>query len=50
MRRGTGLDSLALTLHLLAVGMAFAPPIFFGAVVAPAVFSVLPTRDMAGAL
>jgi len=50
VRRGIGLDSLALTLHLLALGMAFAPPIFFGAVVAPAVFSVLPTRDMAGAL
>ncbi len=44
------LEPLALTLHLLALGMAFAPPIFFGAVVAPAVFSVLPTRDMAGAL
>ena len=43
-------DPLVLTLHLLALGMAFAPPIFFGAVVAPTVFSVLPTRDMAGAL
>jgi hypothetical protein len=43
-------EPLVLVLHLLALGMAFAPPIFFGAVVAPAVFSVLPTRDMAGAL
>lgn len=50
MRRVAGLDSLVLTLHLLALGMAFAPPVFFGAVVAPTVFSVLPTRDMAGAL
>ena len=50
MRRVAGLESLVLTLHLLALGMAFAPPVFFGAVVAPAVFSVLPTRDMAGAL
>ena len=50
MRRVAGLDALVLTLHLLALGMAFAPPVFFGAVVAPAVFSVLPTRDMAGAL
>jgi len=50
VRRVAGLDSLVLTLHLLALGMAFAPPIFFGAVVAPAVFRVLPTRDMAGAL
>jgi len=48
--RVAGLDSLALTVHLLALGMAFGPPIFFGAVVAPAVFSVVPTRDMAGAL
>ena len=44
------LEPLVLVLHLLALGMAFAPPIFFGAVVAPAVFSILPTRDMAGAL
>jgi uncharacterized protein DUF4149 len=50
VRRVAGLDSLVLTLHLLALGMAFAPPVFFGAVVAPAVFRVLPTRDMAGAL
>ena len=50
MRRVAGLDSLVLTLHLLALAMAFAPPVFFGAVVAPAVFTVLPTRDMAGAL
>jgi hypothetical protein len=50
VRRVAGLDSLVLTIHLLALGLAFAPAVFFGAVVAPAVFSVLPTRDMAGAL
>jgi hypothetical protein len=50
VRRVVGLDSLVLTLHLLALGMAFAPSVFFGAVVAPTVFTVLPTRDMAGAL
>jgi hypothetical protein len=50
LRRVAGFDSLVLTIHLLALAMAFAPPVFFGAVVAPAVFSVLPTRDMAGAL
>jgi Domain of unknown function (DUF4149) len=43
-------EPLVLSVHLAALGMAFAPPVFFGAVVAPAVFSVLPTRDMAGAL
>jgi hypothetical protein len=30
--------------------MALAPPVFFGAIVAPAVFRVLPTRDMAASL
>jgi hypothetical protein len=39
-----------LTVHLAALALAFGPPVFFGAVVAPAVFHVLPTRDMAGAL
>ena len=41
---------LVVGLHLAALAFALAPPVFFGAVVAPAVFRVLPTRDMAGAL
>lgn len=43
-------DSLVLSLHLAAIALALGPPLFFGAVVAPAVFRVLPTRDLAGAL
>ena len=39
-----------LILHLFALAMALGPPIFFGAAVAPWVFKILPTRDMAGAL
>jgi len=41
---------LILVFHLAALSLAFAPPIFFGAVVAPTVFHVLPTRDLAAAL
>jgi hypothetical protein len=44
------LRSLVVTVHLLALALAVGPPLFFGAAVAPAVFRVLPTRDMAGAL
>jgi hypothetical protein len=44
------LETVVLAVHLLALSLALAPPLFFGAVVAPAVFRVLPTRDMAGAL
>jgi hypothetical protein len=44
------LEPLLLAVHQAALAMALAPPIFFGGVVAPAVFRVLPTRDMAGAL
>ena len=40
------LEPLVLSLHLAALALALAPPIFFGAVVAPALFHVLPTRDM----
>jgi hypothetical protein len=36
--------------HLLALAATLGPPIFFGAVVAPAVFRVLPTRDLAATL
>ena len=50
MRLDTRLEALLLTLHLAALSLALAPPVFFGAVVAPTVFRVLPTRDLAGAL
>lgn len=50
MKLDPRLESLVLAVHLLALSLALAPPLFFGAVVAPAVFRVLPTRDMAGAL
>ena len=39
-----------MAVHLAALSLALAPPIFFGSVVAPAAFRVLPTRDLAGAL
>jgi len=45
-----GLFSLVLIFHLLAIALVVGPPIFFGAAVAPWVFKILPTRDMAGAL
>jgi hypothetical protein len=45
-----GLFTLVLVLHLFALTLALGPPIFFGAAVAPSVFRILPTRDMAGAL
>ena len=44
------LSPFVVALHLASLCFALAPPIVFGAVVAPAVFRVLPTRDMAGAL
>jgi hypothetical protein len=44
------LSPLVVALHLASLSFALAPPIFFGAVIAPAVFRVLPTKDMAGAL
>ncbi len=50
MKLDARLEPLVLALHLAALGFALAPPIVFGAIVAPAVFHVLPTRDMAGAL
>ncbi len=39
-----------LALHFLALALTLGPPVFFGAAVAPWVFKILPTRDMAGAL
>jgi hypothetical protein len=50
VRRQTAYEPLILGVHLLALSFSLAPPIFFGAVVAPAVFRILPTRDLAGAL
>jgi hypothetical protein len=50
VRAGGRLGTLVLTLHLSAIALALGPPLFFGAVVAPSVFRVLPTRDLAGAL
>jgi hypothetical protein len=44
------LEPLILSLHLAALALVLAPPIYFGAVVAPALFGVLPTRDMAAAV
>ncbi|MDQ2970916.1 MAG: hypothetical protein M3R34_07235 [Acidobacteriota bacterium] len=46
----SGLFTVVLVFHLLALALALGPPIFFGAAVAPSVFRILPTRDMAGAL
>lgn len=45
-----GLLALVLAVHFLALAFVVGPPVFFGAAVAPWVFKVLPTRDMAGAL
>jgi hypothetical protein len=36
--------------HLAALALALGPPVFFGAVVAPESFRVLPTRDLAAQL
>jgi hypothetical protein len=44
------LEFPVLLLHLLALALVLGAPLFFGAVVAPAAFRVLPTRDLAGAL
>jgi len=44
------LESPVLFVHLAALALALGPTIFFGAVVAPAAFRVLPTRDLAASL
>jgi hypothetical protein len=44
------LEAPALLLHLLALALVLGAPLFFGAVVAPAAFRILPTRDLAAAL
>jgi len=48
--RASRLDSPVLFLHLAALALAIGPTLFFGAVVAPAAFRVLPTRDLAATL
>ena len=50
MRLDGRLNAFVIALHLAALSLALAPPLFFGAVVAPAAFQILPTHDMAGAL
>ena len=47
---GQGLQVPALVVHLAAIALVIGPAVFFGAVVAPQAFHLLPTRDMAGAL
>ena len=49
MRR-SAFEAPALVLHLLALALVLGAPIFFGTVVAPSSFRMLPTRDMAAAL
>lgn len=44
------LETPTLVVHLVALAFAVGAPLFFGAVVAPAVFRILPTRDLAAAL
>lgn len=44
------LESPVLFLHLAAIALAIGPALFFGAVVAPAAFRILPTRDLAASL
>jgi hypothetical protein len=41
------LETPVLFLHLAAIALALGPALFFGAIVAPALFGNLPTRDMA---
>jgi len=48
--RAGRLETPALVLHLLALSIALGSPLFFGAVVAPASFRLLPTRDLAASL
>jgi hypothetical protein len=49
MRRNA-LETPALVVHLAALALVLGAPVFFGAVVAPLSFKLLPTHDMAGAL
>jgi hypothetical protein len=49
MRRNA-FEAPALVVHLAALAFVVGPPVFFGAVVAPLSFHLLPTHDMAGSL
>ena len=50
MRPNKWLEAPLLFLHLAATALAIGPALFFGAIVAPAAFRVLPTRDLAASL
>jgi hypothetical protein len=50
MKASPRLEAPVLVLHLLALSVTLASPLFFAAVVAPAAFRVLPTRDLAASL
>jgi hypothetical protein len=50
MKAGPRFEAPVLALHLLALSVALGSPVFFGAVVAPAAFRILPTRDLAVSL
>jgi hypothetical protein len=50
MRPSSRLQSPVLFFHLAAIALAIGPALFFGAIVAPAAFRVLPTRDLAASL
>jgi hypothetical protein len=50
MRTSDRFETPILFVHLAAIALAIGPVLFFGAVVAPATFRVLPTRDLAAAL
>ncbi len=44
------LEAPVLVLHLAALALALAPPVFFALAVAPASFRILPTRNLAASL
>ena len=50
MKSQSSLETPLLFWHLFAIAAALAPPIFFAFAVAPAVFKILPTRDLAASL
>lgn len=50
MRPNSRLEGLLLFFHHAALALVLGPTLFFGAIVAPAVFRILPTRDTAASL
>jgi hypothetical protein len=50
MRTSDRFETPVLFFHLAAIALAIGPVLFFSAVVAPATFRVLPTRDLAASL